>query len=156
MSMSIPGFFEPIVLPGQEGDPPSVIVDGSFVSDYPMWIFDTDGKSQIPTLGFLLHEGVEPPRRVRGVSSLLWNTFSAGWSALDDVLERRVHGGRSMRINVSGFPTVSRSMTQHERYGLRQRGNDAAKEFFKTFNAETLRTERVARRAALLRNDVVL
>ena len=48
MSMSIPGYFKPEMLKD------SYIVDGGILSNFPIWIFDSDGKPSWPTFGILL------------------------------------------------------------------------------------------------------
>src|SRR3990172_3339697 len=50
MSMSIPLFFEPVKF----GD--SYIADGGMLSNFPIWIWDSDGVPDWPTFGFLLKE----------------------------------------------------------------------------------------------------
>ncbi len=50
MSMSIPFFFRPVELNG------SVIVDGGLLSNFPIWVFDSDTDPAWPTFGLLLQE----------------------------------------------------------------------------------------------------
>jgi NTE family protein len=62
MSMSIPIFFEPVVhrndLTGEE----HLIVDGGMLSNFPVWLFDCEGRDpRWPTFGLLL---VEPDPKV--------------------------------------------------------------------------------------------
>lgn len=55
MSMSIPFYFEPVIVPAKDS-PDHVIVDGGLLSNYPIWLFDTPGDVQpeFPTFGMLL------------------------------------------------------------------------------------------------------
>jgi NTE family protein len=50
MSMSIPVFFEPVVADGHQ------VVDGGLLSNFPIWLFDTDPGTPpaFPTFGLLL------------------------------------------------------------------------------------------------------
>ena len=50
MSMSIPVFFKPVTMDGHE------IVDGGLLSNFPIWLFDTDTgiTPSFPTFGLLL------------------------------------------------------------------------------------------------------
>lgn len=48
MSMSIPVFFKPVTADGHE------IVDGGLLSNFPIWLFDTDETPRFPTFGLLL------------------------------------------------------------------------------------------------------
>jgi NTE family protein len=53
MSMSIPIFFQPVIKRGRGGR--HVIVDGGLLSNYPVWLFDSQGRRpRFPTFGMLL------------------------------------------------------------------------------------------------------
>ncbi|NFT99508.1 phospholipase, partial [Clostridium botulinum] len=54
MSMSIPFFFKPVELDTDKGT--NFIVDGGILSNYPIWIFDSESKPEYPTFGFNLDE----------------------------------------------------------------------------------------------------
>jgi NTE family protein len=55
MSMSIPIFFEPWRWRAQDGQE-HLIVDGGVLSNFPVWIFDSDGEPPWPTFGLMLVE----------------------------------------------------------------------------------------------------
>ena len=57
MSLSIPFFFNPVILNKNEN--PSYIVDGGLLSNFPIWIFDVNDKPRWPTFGFNLFNDVE-------------------------------------------------------------------------------------------------
>lgn len=61
MSMSIPIFFEPVRFRHPQTGQEHLIVDGGILSNFPVWLFDTDGEPPWPTFGLLL---VEPDPRV--------------------------------------------------------------------------------------------
>src|SRR5271154_5910723 len=54
MSMSIPIFFDPVVI--ADGPRKHMIVDGGMLSNYPIWLFDSapDTQPRFPTFGLLL------------------------------------------------------------------------------------------------------
>ncbi|HZU39926.1 MAG TPA: patatin-like phospholipase family protein [Solirubrobacteraceae bacterium] len=55
MSMSIPVFFEPVTLKDPRTGASHVIVDGGILSNFPVWLFDCQGRSpEFPTFGMLL------------------------------------------------------------------------------------------------------
>jgi NTE family protein len=56
MSMSIPFFFEPVRHRNPRTRRPHVIVDGGLLSNFPVWIFDSDGVPDWPTFGLRLVE----------------------------------------------------------------------------------------------------
>ena len=54
MSMSIPIFFEPVrITHGTTGEE-HLIVDGGMLSNFPVWLFDSEGEPEWPTFGLLL------------------------------------------------------------------------------------------------------
>jgi NTE family protein len=62
MSMSIPIFFEPVVHENPETGQEHLIVDGGMLSNFPVWLFDCEGREpRWPTFGLLL---VEPDPKV--------------------------------------------------------------------------------------------
>jgi len=72
MSMSIPFFYEPVILTNEAGQS-CYVVDGGTLSNYPVWLFD-DGTPDPPwpTFGYRLVEPeVGRPREVNGPISLL-------------------------------------------------------------------------------------
>lgn len=54
MSMSIPVFYEPVVIDYREGEAArrSYIVDGGILSNFPVWLFDSVEDPEWPTFGF--------------------------------------------------------------------------------------------------------
>jgi len=61
MSMSIPIFFEPVRFRHSQTGQEHLLVDGGMLSNFPVWLFDTEGEPPWPTFGLLL---VEPDPRV--------------------------------------------------------------------------------------------
>jgi NTE family protein len=51
MSMSIPFFFEPVRWPNPRTRDREVIVDGGMLSNFPVWLFDSPGVPDWPTIG---------------------------------------------------------------------------------------------------------
>ncbi len=55
MSMSIPIFFDPVIRENPKDGRRHMIVDGGMLSNYPIWLFDAEGKEpRFPTFGMLL------------------------------------------------------------------------------------------------------
>jgi NTE family protein len=62
MSMSIPVFFEPVVHENPDTGDEHLIVDGGMLSNFPVWLFDAQGREpRWPTFGLML---VEPDPKV--------------------------------------------------------------------------------------------
>jgi NTE family protein len=68
MSMSIPVFFEPVVLKHSKTGQDHVIVDGGLRSNYPIWLFDSPGFAppRFPTFGMILVAPDEPSPPLQG------------------------------------------------------------------------------------------
>jgi len=55
MSMSIPVFFDPVIATDRGDGGKHMIVDGGMLSNYPIWLFDAEGRApKFPTFGMLL------------------------------------------------------------------------------------------------------
>lgn len=54
MSISIPYFFQPKTLNYVKENKKSLIIDGGVLSNYPVWLFDSNGTPRWPTIGFKL------------------------------------------------------------------------------------------------------
>jgi NTE family protein len=62
MSMSIPIFFEPVIHKNPRSGDDHLIVDGGMLSNFPVWLFDCEGRDpRWPTFGLML---VEPDPKV--------------------------------------------------------------------------------------------
>jgi NTE family protein len=131
MSMSIPLFFEPVVVGNTR--PPTIIVDGGFLSNFPIWLFDSTQEAEWPTFGFLLDDGKEFKWNVRGVAQLVKRVIDTSMGALNDLLVARAGEGRLLRIDVSGYRSTQFNMSEGDIEILLERGRQAAKAFFSGF-----------------------
>ena len=59
MSTSIPIFFEPVRFKNPRTGQEHIIVDGGILSNFPVWLFDTEGEPRWPTFGL---KTVDDPR----------------------------------------------------------------------------------------------
>lgn len=132
MSMAIPFYFEPVVL--ATTSPPTVIVDGGFLSNFPIWLFDSTRKARWPTIGFLLDEQRQFAWRRLGVGQLARRIVDTSMGGLNDQLLDRMGKGRTVRIDVQGYGTREFGMSEKRVRALLKRGRDAATEFFGTFD----------------------
>jgi NTE family protein len=142
MSMSIPYFFQPIILTHHESGQPSTIVDGGVLSNFPVWIFDTDSASAArPTFGFHLVGG-------RGVGGGLSTVIhDLGWAvqeAVDifhtatDAWDKRFMSHstvvRTCTIDAGAIGTTDFGLSDDQKKWLLQSGRDGAKAFLDTYN----------------------
>jgi NTE family protein len=138
MSMSIPFFYEPVKLRNMKTNQVSYIVDGGILSNFPVWLFDTDGEVPAwPTFGFKL---VEPEQRneiandVRGPISLLTALFSTMMEAHDARYIKDEQFVRTIPIPTLGVGTTEFDISKEKSEALYQSGREAAKAFFDTWD----------------------
>ncbi len=130
MSMSIPFFFEPVSLEDAQGDR-SYIVDGGVLSNFPVWLFDSEGEPEWPTIGYKLVEPDEgQPRPIDGPLSLLAALFSTMMEAHDARYIEDRNFVRTVPIPTGHVRTTDFDIGPAERDQLFERGRDAATEFF--------------------------
>lgn len=137
MSMSIPFFFEPVVLTDTGGNP-CYIVDGGVLSNYPLWLFD-DGTSDPPwpTLGYKLVAPQEGrPHTILGPLTLFAALFATMMEAHDARYIEDKHFVRSIPIPTLGVQTTDFELPGEKAQALYQSGMDAASKFFATWDFE--------------------
>jgi NTE family protein len=151
MSMSIPFFFEPVILQDAKGAS-TYVVDGGVLSNYPVWIFDTDDPT-LPTIGYKLVEPTEgKPNVIRGPISLFAALFSTMMEAHDARYIEDHDFARTVPIPTLGVQTTEFDLAPQKRDALYKSGVDAATEFFQhwdfpTFKERHLKAVRMGRRA---------
>lgn len=137
MSMSIPFFFEPMVLQDVNGVP-SYIVDGGVLSNYPVWLFD-DGTPDPPwpTIGYKLVEPSEgKPNVIRGPITLFAALFATMMEAHDARYIQDSNFVRTVPIPTLGVQTTEFDLPAERREALYQSGVKAAEEFFAHWDFE--------------------
>ena len=136
MSMSIPFFYEPIRLRNMKTNQVSYIVDGGMLSNFPVWLFDTEGAiPEWPTFGFKLVEPEEgAPNQVRGPISLLTALFSTMSEAHDARYIKDADFVRTVPIPTLGVRTTEFDLSPEKSKALYQSGRQAAERFFDTWD----------------------
>jgi len=136
MSMSIPFFYEPVLLKNMKTNQISYIVDGGLLSNFPVWLFDTDsGVPEWPTFGFKLVEPEEgKPNNVRGPVSLLTALFSTMMEAHDARYIKDENFVRTLAIPTLGVGTTEFDISRKKSEDLYQSGKAAAEKFFTRWN----------------------
>lgn len=140
MSMSIPFFFEPIILTDASTGELSYIVDGGVLSNYPVWLFDdeTTDEPPWPTLGYKLVEPDEgKPHSIRGPISLFAALFSTMMEAHDARYIQDRDFARTIPVPTLGVRTTEFDISPERVQMLYQSGVQAADEFFQRWDFET-------------------
>lgn len=136
--MSIPFFYEPVTLENEKTNEVSYIVDGGVLSNFPVWLFDTDGvMPEWPTFGFKLVEPEEEmatPHQIRGPISLLGALFSTMMQAHDARYIKDEQFVRTISIPTLGINTTDFGISRERSEALYQSGRQAAERFFNTWS----------------------
>jgi NTE family protein len=164
MSMSIPFFFKPVVHKNRKTRKEHVIVDGGLLSNFPVWLFDCEGRDpRWPTFGARLVEP-EPSmaigHRVSGQDGGLRRGSLADYikslaltmmEAHDRLYIDRVTFARTISIKTLGVGTTEFDISEERMKALYESGRKAAKDFLAGFNWDeyvAARHEPQLRRAA--------
>ncbi|MCF6094172.1 patatin-like phospholipase family protein [Microaerobacter geothermalis] len=134
MSCSIPFYFDPVQIMSQNNEK-CFIVDGGVLSNFPVWIFDTDNIPKWPTIGFKLvspNEG--KPAKIRGPLSLSHAIINTMLEAHDMRHVKHKHAIRTIFIETNHVKTTSFDLTIKDKKMLYQSGEEAAKKFLSEWN----------------------
>ena len=136
MSMSIPFFYEPVVIKDLKTNQAHFIVDGGLLSNFPVWLFDSEGAVPAwPTIGFKLVEPEEgAPNNIRGPISLLGALFSTMMEAHDARYIKDENFVRTIPIRTLGVKTTDFDISTEMSEALYESGREAAQKFFATWN----------------------
>ena len=122
MSTSLPLFFEPVLL--KYKNTASYVVDGSLVSNFPIWLFK---EMAIPTIGFRFQdEGY--PKRIRN----MWDYLQAMVNTTVGGYHRRALSdhARTIAVPTLGVGVTDFDLTPAQMERLYQAGKKAATAFF--------------------------
>jgi len=131
MSMSIPFFFEPVILKDKHGLD-CYIVDGGVLSNFPVWLFDDKtADPPWPTFGYKL---VEPdsgkPNRINGPITLFAALFNTMMDAHDARYIEDADFVRTIPIPTLGVRTTEFDLSRKRSDNLYESGRGAAEKFF--------------------------
>jgi NTE family protein len=143
MSMSIPVFFEPVTVDGHQ------IVDGGMLSNFPIWLFDTDPGTppSFPTFGLLLVAPDQtaplvpatPGAPVKPLDSdidFLKAIAETMMEAHDRFYVEQANYARTIPIPTLGVRTTEFDIPKNKAQQLFESGHRAADEFLATWDFE--------------------
>lgn len=136
MSMSIPFFYEPVKLKNVRTNETSFLVDGGLLSNFPVWLFDTQsGIPEWPTFGFKLVEPEEgEPHDIGGPVSLLTAPFGTMMEAHDARYIKEENFVRTVPIPTLGVKTTEFDITRERSDALYESGRKAGKAFLEKWD----------------------
>lgn len=146
MSMSIPAFFEPVKLMDPVTRQEHMLVDGGLLSNFPVWIFDTEGQEpDWPTFGLMLVEPapqqplhLDMPERgtrgLRGLRALALGLTQAVLEARDRLYLERAQFVRTITIPTLGVRTTEFGIRRDRAEALYMSGRAGAEQFLSTWD----------------------
>ena len=147
MSMSIPFFYEPVVIKNMKTNQSHFIVDGGLLSNFPVWLFDSEGAPEWPTFGLRLVEEDTKSEIDAGIPFLdlvttalgpvvpfLCNLASTALEAHDRMYIESANFSRTIPIPTLGISTLAFNLEQDKKNDLYAAGRKAAEEFLETWN----------------------
>jgi len=133
MSSSIPFFFQPALVDREKQV--HCIVDGSLLSNYPVWLFDVPEKPRWPTFGFRLHDmNPKTAPRVNGLFAFSRGLILTMLDAHDRFFVEKSQAVRTIFIQTRGVRTTQFKLTEEMREQLVQSGEEAARKFLKKWD----------------------
>ena len=147
MSMSIPFFFEPVRVRNPQTGREHLIADGGVLSNFPVWLFDSDGDPEWPTFGLLLvepdprtplGERLPPPEaRTSGVGGAVDYAKSLIHTMLeahDRLYVEKAQYARTIPIKTLGVGTTEFDLSRERAEALYESGRRGAEEFLATWD----------------------
>jgi len=146
MSMSIPFFFQPVLLEANDTGELCTIVDGGVLSNFPVWLFDVPDHDPVrPTFGFhltggkALGDGWEPIAKHLWPIELAANIFHTTSDAWDQRFMTQSTVVRTCTISAGDIGTTDFNLTDAQKKELLQNGRDAAANFLDSFDPSKYR-----------------
>ncbi|MCQ6558175.1 patatin-like phospholipase family protein [Paenibacillus mendelii] len=142
MSTSIPYFFDPVrirmnersLLRNGKKKVWAYIVDGGLLSNFPLWMFDTEQRGvdhPIATIGYqMVGKNETEPRIIRGPVSMFQAMFETMLQAHDERYIEKQNRDRTVKIPTLGIRTTDFHLSKEESDALFCSGYEAASEFF--------------------------
>lgn len=139
MSMSIPFFFEPVLLVyGSEKQFTSCFMDGGMLSNFPVWLFDERKEVRWPTFGFhLISDSYGQPNDTSSSIGILKSIINTLLDAHDNRHMEESTYLRTILIPTLGVKTTEFSISDDKFNALYESGRSAASLFFQSWNYAT-------------------
>lgn len=147
MSMSFPIFFEPYRVKNPKTNKEHLIVDGGLLSNFPIWLFDSDGKPEWPTFGLRLVEednkvslGERLPilsfadKALDPIIGYVMDLVSTALEAHDRLYIESDNFARTIPIPTLGVSTLDFKLSTDKTDALFQSGRSAAQKFLATWD----------------------
>jgi NTE family protein len=144
MSASLPFFFRPVIWKSKDRKK-SYILDGGLLSNFPIWIFDTDNP-RFPTFGFhFVKDEVNIDAVIPTPIHLFKNIFKTMLQAHDLRHMNKETIERTIQIPIGGINATDFELNEEEINFLYKSGYTSAKEFLSNWDFEQYKVKRLQR-----------
>lgn len=135
MSMSVPFYFKPIKL--YHNNSPALIVDGGLLSNFPIWLFDSNDEPKWPTFGLNLYDdyNTETSKHIKFTSFLL-DIAQTSLMTNEDTYFKDSDSIRIMNIPTLGINSLDFSLSYEQKLSLYNSGYSVAKSFLSNWDFE--------------------
>ncbi|WP_163192779.1 patatin-like phospholipase family protein [Clostridium thermarum] len=136
MSIAIPFFFTPAKI--IKNNQVNLMVDGGLVSNFPVWIFDVQGKPRWPTFGFRLWENSKS-RHAMGKKDIISYALDVMGAMLDkneEIYLKDKDQVRTVNIPTLGIGTLQFDISKEQARKLYEAGYITAKKFLQQWDFE--------------------
>lgn len=137
MSISIPFFFKPVKLKYYGGT--SYIVDGGLLSNFPIWIYDVEGKPRWPTFGFkFLSDSISHTAMGKhDLFSFSLDVINAMFERNEEVYLPEKNSVRTINIDAFGIKGTDFNISKKAYIELYNSGYKIAKKFLNTWDFDS-------------------
>ncbi|MDQ0218362.1 hypothetical protein ELQ35_12295 [Peribacillus cavernae] len=135
MSCSIPYFFEPVRLKTGNRKADNIFVDGGVLSNFPMWLFDSDNrKKERPVIGIKLNGDEDSKKKPHEIDNAI-EMFSALFKTMKDAHDSRYISRKLVKniifIPMKGISATEFELTEENRGALINQGRKSTEKFLK-------------------------
>jgi NTE family protein len=154
MSAGIPFYFEPVKFRNLRTDRDHLIVDGGVLSNFPVWLFDTDGVPRWPTFGLRLvepepraslgeriGEAEYPASSIEATIDYVKSLVLTMMEAHDRLYIEMADFARTICIPTLGVRTTDFDLPRERKLELYEAGRAAAERFLETWSFEGYKKE---------------
>lgn len=134
MSLSIPLYFKPVKF--YHGNECSYVVDGGILSNFPIWIFDTENTPTRPTIGFKLVDVNKKYKVSKGMDfiSYIFDIVGTMMDKNEEIYVKDKDAVRTVFIPTLGVKTTEFNIPHDIRMKLFNSGYESAEKFLKSWD----------------------
>lgn len=134
MSASFPFFFMPKKIIGNH-DKVSYMLDGGLLSNFPLWIFEEDGRKRRPVLGISLSDAevYNEPTEIKNALNMMQAMLSTMLRAHDTRYISKAKEPNIIFIPVENMKATNLKISNKEKAALIQLGQESANQFLKSW-----------------------